>query len=171
MRSLKYNSEDLYVKKLKEIDFPDYSNFKDINEAYSDFTGKVASVIDEIAPIKEVRVKSYSQDWFDAEINEEIERRDKLLTKFKKSRSHSDNENYKKSWNKVQRMIKDKKKNFVIGKLNDNIEKPKELSATICLEKDGILSFDPKTNAEIFKDFYSNLSNNLVKKLPTPPPK
>ena len=54
MRSSKYYSEDLYVKKLKEIDFPDYSNFKDINEAYSDFIGKVASVIDEIAPIKEV---------------------------------------------------------------------------------------------------------------------
>ena len=82
-------------------------------------------------------------------------------------------------------MIKDKKKNFVIRKLNDNIGKPKELwkslkslglpskessSAMICLEKDGILSFDPKTNAEIFKDFYSNLANNLVKKLPTPPP-
>ena len=186
MRSLKYYSEDLFVKKLKEIDFPDYSNFKDINEAYSDFTGKVASVIDEIAPIKEVRVKSNSQDWFDAEINEEIERRDKLLAKFKKSRSHSDNENYNKSRNKVQRMIKHKKKNFVIGKLNDNIGKPKELwkslkslglpskessSATICLEKDGILSFDPKTNAEIFKDFYSNLANNVVKKLPTPPNK
>ena len=187
MRSLKYYSEDFYVKKLKEIDFPDYSNFKDINEAYSDFTEKVASVIDEIAPIKEFRVKSNSQDWFDAEINEEIERQDKLLAKFKTSRSHSDNENYKKSRNKVQRMIKDKKKNF-IGKLNDTIGKPKELwkslkslglpskestSATICLEKDGILSFDPKTNAEIFKDFYSNLANNLVKKLPppSPPPK
>ena len=193
MRSLKYYSEDLYVKKLKEIDFPDYSNFKDINEAYSDFAGKVASVIDEIAPIKEVRVKSNSQDWFDAEINEEIERQDKLLAKFKKSRSHSDNENYKKSRNKVQRMIKDKKKNFVIGKLNDNIGKPKDnigkpkelwkylkslglpskesSSATICLEKDGILLFDPKTNAEIFKDFYSNLANNLVKKLSTSPNK
>ena len=182
MRSSKYYSEDLHVKKLKEIDFPNYSNFKDINEAYSDFTEKVASVIDEIAPIKEVRVKSNSQDWFDAEINEEIERWDKLLAKFKKSRSHSDNEKYKKSRNKVQRMIKDKKKNFVIGKLNDNIGKPKELwkslkslglpskessSATICLEKDGILSFDPKTNAEIFKDFYSN----LAKKAPNPPNK
>ena len=54
MRSLKYYSEDLYVKKLKEIDFPNYSNFKDINEAYLDFTEKVASVINEIAPIKEV---------------------------------------------------------------------------------------------------------------------
>ena len=44
-------------------------------------------------------------------------------------------------------------------------------SATICLEKGGILSFDPKTNAEIFKGFYSNLANNLVKKLPSPPNK
>ena len=52
-------------------------------------------MIDEIAPIKEARVKSNSQDWFDAEINEEIERRDKLLAKFKKSRSHSDNETIK----------------------------------------------------------------------------
>ena len=59
---------------------------------------------------------------FDAEINEEIneeiERRNKLLAKFKNSRSHSDNESYKKSRNKVQHMIKDKKTNFVIRKLN-----------------------------------------------------
>ena len=40
-----------------------------------------------------------------------------------------------------------------------------------CLEKDGILSFDPKANAEIFKDFYSNLANDLLKKLQNPPNK
>ena len=88
-----------------------------LNNAYSDFTGRVTSVIDEIAPIKEIRVKNNSQDWFNAEINEEIERRDKSLAKFKKSRLHSDNESYKKARNKVQRMIKDKKKNFLLEKL------------------------------------------------------
>ena len=185
-RSLKNYSQTLFLDKLGKVNFPDYSNFKDINNAYSDFTEKVTSVIDEIAPIKEIRVKNNSQDWFDAEINEEIERRDKSLAKFKKSRLHSDNESYKKARNKVQRMIKDKKKNFFTGKLNENIGKPKELwkslkslglpskkssCSTICLEKDGILSFDPKANAEIFKDFYSNLANDLVKKLPNPPNK
>ena len=185
-RSLKNYSQTLFLYKLRKVNFPDYSNFKDINNAYSDFTEKVTSVIDEIAPIKEIRVKNNSQDWFDAEINEEIERRDKSLAKFKKSRLHSDNESYKKARNKVQRMIKDKKKNFFTGKLNENIGKPKELwkslkslglpskkssCSTICLEKDGILSFDPKANAEIFKDFYSNLANDLVKKLPNPPNK
>ena len=81
-RSLKNYSQTLFLDKLRKINFPDYSNFKDINNAYSDFTEKVTSVIDEIAPIKEIRVKNNSQDWFDAEINEEIERWDKSLPKF-----------------------------------------------------------------------------------------
>ena len=38
--------------------------------------------------------------------------------------------------------------------------------SSICLEKDGDISFDPGTNAGIFKDFYSNLAGNLVKQLP-----
>ena len=36
----------------------------------------------------------------------------------------------------------------------------------VCLKKDGNISFDPRTNAGIFKDFYSNLAGNLVKQLP-----
>ena len=100
-------SQALYQKNLRKINFPDYSNFKDINDAYSE---KVTSVIDEIAPLKEIRIKNNSQDWLDAEINEEIERRDKSFAKFKKFRLHRDNENYKEARNKVQRMIKYKKK-------------------------------------------------------------
>ena len=185
-RSLKNYSQSLYLEKLNEINFPDYSKFTDINDAYSDFTGRVTSVIDQIAPMKEIRVKNNSQDWFDAEIHEEIEMRDKLLAKFKKSRNSTDHENYKKARNKVQYLINDKKKTFVVGKLNENIGKPKELwkslkslglpskqasPSTICLEKGGSLSFDPKTNAEIFKDFYSNLASDLLKKLPSSPNK
>ena len=125
-KSLKNYSQTLFPDKLRKICFPDYSNFKDINDAYSDFTETVTSVIDEIAPIKEIRVKNNSQDWFDAEKNKEIGRRDKSFAKFKKSRLHSDNESYKKARNKVQRMIRNKK-NFVVGKFNENIGKPKEL--------------------------------------------
>ena len=39
--------------------------------------------------------------------------------------------------------------------------------SSVCLEKDGNISFDPGTNVGIFKDFYSNLAGNLVKQLPT----
>ena len=50
-----------------------------------------------MAPMKEIWVKNNSQDWFDAEIHEEIETWDKLLAKFKKSRKSTDHGNYKKS--------------------------------------------------------------------------
>ena len=76
--------------------------------------------------MKEIRVKNNSQDWFDTEIHEEIEMRDKLLAKFKKSRKSTDHKNYKKARNKVQYLINDKKKTFVVGKLNENIGEPKE---------------------------------------------
>ena len=83
-------------------------------------------------------------------------------------------------------MTKKKQKNFIAEKLNQNIGKPKELwkslkslglpskqqsSSTVCLEKDSILSFDHKANAEIFIDFYSNLANDPVIKLLNPPNK
>ena len=186
IRSLKNYSQDVYLEELNKINFSDYSKFTDINDAYSDFIGKVSLTIDNIAPMKEIRIKNGSKEWFDEEILEEIEKRDKLLAKFKKSRQPSDSQNYKIARNKVQGMIKKKQKNFIAEKLNQNIGKPKELwkslkslglpskqqsSSTICLEKDGILSFDHKANAEIFKDFYSNLASDLVKKLPNPPNK
>ena len=80
-------------------------------------------------------------------------------------------------------LINDKKKSFVVGKLNENIGRPNELwkslkslslpskiasPSMICLEKDGTLSFDSKTKAKLFGDFYSNLASDLLKKLPSP---
>ena len=38
--------------------------------------------------------------------------------------------------------------------------------SSVCLEKDGNISFDPKINTAIFSDFYSNLACDLVKQLP-----
>ena len=39
--------------------------------------------------------------------------------------------------------------------------------SSVCLKKDGNISFDPKIKARIFNDFYSNLASDLVKQLPT----
>ena len=38
----------------------------------------------------------------------------------------------------------------------------------ICLGKEGNVSFDPKSNAETFKNFYANLAMDIVRKLPLP---
>ena len=45
-------------------DFLDYSEFNDVNLAYSDFIKKLLSVINTCAPIRERRIKIHSQVWY-----------------------------------------------------------------------------------------------------------
>ena len=102
-RSLKNYTTDYYKKALKQIDFPNYGNFGDVNEAYSNFFHKLMTVIDKIAPYKSKRVKGNTQKWFDGEVLE------KLFKKFKKSRLHIDKELYKKSKYDALKLIASKK--------------------------------------------------------------
>ena len=122
------------------------------------------------------------KSWFDGEVSENILIRDKLFKKYKKSRLHVDKEIFNAARNKVQNLITKKKRMFFETKIKDNIGKPKELWKTInslglstktsgskiCLKNKENLSFDPKTNAGIFKDFFTNLAANLLEKLPNP---
>ena len=182
-RSLKNYTPEVLVGKLKSIDFPDYSTYENVNEGYTDLIDKINKVIDEIAPIKEMCVKNNTEEWVDEDVLEGIRIRDKKFTKFKKTRLHIDDINYRKARNHLQKLIRKKKRNYITTKLNENIGKPKELwkslkslglpskkgtPSKICLEKEGKVSFDPKTNVEILKDFYSNLATDLVNKLPRP---
>ena len=50
--SLKNYAADYYKEALKQVDFPNYTNFGDVNEAYSNFFQKLMTVIDKIAPYK-----------------------------------------------------------------------------------------------------------------------
>ena len=183
-RSLKDYSPDLFENCLKGIDFPNYENFTDIDAAYSDFMDKLMSAIESIAPIKEKRIKNNSQEWFDGEIIEKIALRNKCLKKFKKTKLQIDKEIYNQSSNEVQNLIRTKKRMQFEEKLKESIGKPKELwknlrslglpnktssASKICIDKNANITFDPRSNAEIFKNFFSNLAQNLLVKLPAAP--
>jgi len=141
------------------------------------------SVIDKVAPFKDVRVKNNTQDWFDKDVAEAIKCREKLLKKFKTTKLNIDEDLYKEAKYYVQKLIKDKKCQFYKNKLKENVGKPKELwkalkslglpskkgsISKICLQKNDKISFDDKENANNFKEFYCNLANDLVNKLPPP---
>ena len=83
-RSLKNYSADIYEVALGRVDFPNYRNFENINDAYSNFIQKFIGVIDLVAPIKSRRIKQNLQEWFDGEVAEKISVRDELFKKFKK---------------------------------------------------------------------------------------
>ena len=46
-----------YKKALVEINFPDYKNFDNVNDAYSKFIQKLMAVLDKVAPFKNERIK------------------------------------------------------------------------------------------------------------------
>ena len=91
---------------------------------------------------------------------------------------------YKIARYEVQKLISYKKKRFFENRLNDSISKPKELwkdlkslglpsKTSVCrttaLKVKNTASFETKSTLGIFKNYYSTLAENLLKKLPTPP--
>ena len=120
--SFKHYTADFFEKELSRLNFPNYQNVNDINEAYNDFIQKIMNFIDKVAPLKERQVKKNSQEWFDGEIADEIKNHDKLFRKFKKSKLQIDKDRYK-----LQKMIINKKRAFVENKLTESIGKPKDL--------------------------------------------
>ena len=163
--------------------FPNYENFLNINEAYSNFIEKLSSVIDVIAPYKNKRVKGNSKEWFDSVVSEAINNENKLFKKLKKSRLPLDQENYKNACYKVKKLIAEKKGIYFETKLNENIGKPKELWKTLkalrlpskvsiatinALKDDKVVKYDPKSISKVFQMFFTNMAKTLLQKLPPP---
>ena len=182
--SLKNYLADIYEEALVRLDFPNYRNFENINDAYSNFTQKVMGVIDLVEPIKSRQIKQNSQEWFDGEVAEKISVCDKLFKNFKKSKLHIDKEIYEIARYKVQKLISYQKKKFFENRLNDSIGKPRELwkalkplglssetsdCGTTALKVKNTTSFETKSTLDVFKNYFSTLADNLLKKLPTPP--
>ena len=84
----------------------------------------------------------------------------------------------------MQKLISYKKKKFFENRINHSIGKPKELwkalkslglpsktsvCGTTALKVKNTTSFETKSTLDVFKNYYSTLAKNLLKKLPTPP--
>ena len=177
-RCFKYYTIDGYGKVLVEINFSEYKNFDNVNDAYSNFIQKLMKVSDEVAPVKNKRIKRNSQEWFDSQISEKLIIRDKLFKKYKKTKLHEDKKIYKKARYSVQNLIAKKKKCFFENKLKECIGKPKDLWKAIkslglpnksggcivgALAENQIVKHDTKLILKTLKSFYSNLARFLSK--------
>ena len=186
IRSMKNYSKEIFLEKLREIQFPNFRNFENINEAYQTFLDKIMVIIDKLAPLKEIRVKGSSKPWFDADVIEKIHVRDKLRKKYNKTKLQSDYDNFKNAQKQAKKNVKLKKCDFIKEQLRENIAKPSKLWKTlkliglpskskdeskICLKENGTMFFEPKEVCRIFKNFYENLAQSLVDELPPAPNK
>ena len=109
-----------------------------------------------------------------------IHAHEKLFLKLKKSKLHTDEENYKKVKYQVQNLIRKKKREFYETNLRQKINKPKELwktlksmglpskavtASNICLKDKNEMAFNATKNCFIFKNYFASLAHNLVSKL------
>ena len=72
VRSLENYTLELLTEELTKTNLPDYNIFSNVNIAYLDLMEKILSVVDKIAPFKDLRIKINPQVWFDEEFAETI---------------------------------------------------------------------------------------------------
>ena len=108
-RSFKNYTPEQFQYELSTANFLNYETFDNIDKAYSDFSNKFINTINKVAPLKEVRIKNSTQDWFNKEIYNAITVREKNFNNFKISKSVLNEEIYKNSKYFVRRLIKGKK--------------------------------------------------------------
>ena len=65
---MKNYSNKVFNQKLSEVQFPNYSTFENVNDAYENLSCKLIGVIDSIAPLKQIRLKTNTKHWFDREV-------------------------------------------------------------------------------------------------------
>ena len=184
--SFKNFTVDSYKEALKQLDFPNYETFDDVNGAYSKFFQKIMTVIEKIAPYRNKRIKRNTQKWFDTEVLEKVNARDKIFKKFKKSRLIIDKGLYKKAKYNASNLITTKEQAFFKENLSETIGKPKELWESLnslgmpnktvisnfnAIEEGNTLTHDTRSISKIFKNVFSNFAESLLIKLSKPPDK
>ena len=139
------------------------------------------SVINDVAPIKEIKIKSKTEPWITSEILESIRDRDQYIEKFRKTEDSNFYTSYCQLRNKVQRMVKNAKENYFESKIEENQNNPKKLwdqfkslgysnkqkdKTNIVLEINQEITHDANKIVNHFNVFFTSIAESLVSKLP-----
>ena len=169
IRSLRQYSLEVLLEKLSDIDWSRVTSCNNVDEAWKIFKTIFIEILDCIAPVKEVRLKTRTEPWMSSEILENIKLCDTALYKFKKN--NSDKNMYKsfcKLRNQVQRDVKLAKASYYNDKIKEHKNNPKKLwqqfkalgysnkscnQTKVCLKIDEELCFDPYKVAQYMNVF------------------
>ena len=165
IRSLKNYSSVEFLDKLRNTNWTNITNCNDVNIAWLRFKEIFVNILDEIAPFKQVRIKTRTEPWMSSEILELISERDKALFNANKSKSNKLlRQEYNMLRNKVQREVKNSKSNYFKDKIEEHKNDPKKLwkqfkslgysnkskvNSKIVLNIDNNICFEPKTNFSV----------------------
>ena len=181
IRSMKGYSVNSFKEKLNNIDWFKVINAEDVDTAWCNFKDLFLGIINELAPVTQVKLKASSDNWFSGTILNLIRQRDKALMKFRQSKDPVLYDEYKTLRNKTQREIDRAKKDYVKSKISENKDNPKKLwqtlkdigmpskkssgSSVIGLQDGEDIIFEKESVADKFNTFFCNISTKLVNNL------
>ena len=182
---MKNYCREIFTNKLKELDWEDVYLCSNVNDAWVCFKQMFLSIIDDIAPVKEVRIKVRTEEWMTSDILELIYERDKILTLANKNKSIKElRKHYNELRNKVNDKVREAKAEFFANKVEEHKNNPKSLwkqfkslgysnknkeKSRIVLEIENEKCFDPKKVAQHMCNFFINIATILKNKLPAMP--
>ena len=112
IRSLKNYNVDDFIHKLKLCDWSSMFSVSSVDDCWHIFKDIFLSVLNTVAPIKEVRLKQRSEPWVDSNILDLIKKRDFYLYKFKKDKLKEYYTSYCSFRNIVQREVAKAKSDY-----------------------------------------------------------
>ena len=156
----------------------------DTNIAFSTFSEIIQETFDNICPVSETRVKPKELEnrWMTSGLIKSSKRKQKLYVKFLKSRSTSDEINYKKYKNLFQKILKKAKSNYYSNQLkkhkadskktwqiiNEVTGRKKVSNDTLpkIIIKDGTVIHGKRNICNEFNKFFTSVGPNLASQIP-----
>lgn len=153
-------------------------NNKDPNIAWLNLKAFLQNVFNTHAPNVEKRVKGKTTPWITDEIKREMNQRDSLLRKFRKSRKETDHEKFKRQRNRVNNLVRKAKSQYHQNTLNEAARNPDKFWKTLksifpvktkqnCAKSflvDNVKTNDSNTIANGFCSFFTNVAAEIKSK-------
>ena len=98
--------------------------------AWAFFKDKFLTVLNKIAPYKEIRIKQLSEPWINSEILDLIDQRDSYLSKFSQTKAVEDHKKHLHYRNQVNYKIKKAKTMYFKDNVSENQNRPKKFERT-----------------------------------------
>ena len=163
---------------LKQTSFDKVYNEKNPNKAWNALKSILVSSFNDHARLISKRVKGKKSPWLISEIKSEMNTRDALYRKYRKSKSTNDHEIYKKQRNKVNVSVRKAKNNHSKDMLRDSTHDPKtfwknlkkifptkeKLSMTKTFLIDGSLTSNVSIVASKFCPYFSTIARCIKEK-------
>jgi hypothetical protein len=161
----RYNPINL-KNELKLIDWYSVLKCNDVNKALSSFTEILNDVFNHHAPFITKRTKGKPSPWIDREIHHEMDQRDQILRKARRSNNEVDWKLYRKLKNRCTKRLRLARKGYHQNLLNENRLNPRNFWKSIkrifpTKSKTNTSFINCKEKATSFSEYFANAINKI----------